>query len=157
MDIIIRIFGNRVAFRVSTAAGWFWAPDDTGSKTTGYTGPNLNTGTRKRDWPAAGVEGLEFQFIQTKLSGTYVEQRGRMGTGNMLGKSNTLGIEMSGPFSWMARVLKSAGAKSVYGVRSPKVLFRWTAKDLAKYCDRIALATQNGSSSEPSSSDDEDD
>lgn len=60
-------------------------------------------------------------------------------------KSSIFGKALDGPFAEAARRLKLAGASALYGVKSPKtVLFSWTASDLAKYCDRLALGIQRG-------------
>jgi hypothetical protein len=91
------------------------------------------------DMPWWAVTGLRRRSDDTRRPETISDET-RGGTG----KSNIFGIQIGGPFSWMARLMKSAGAKLVYNVSSPKVVFRWTAYDLAKYADRIFLATQLG-------------
>lgn len=152
-NLKVYIFGNRTYF-TTTGSGdrEFWAPDSTGGKTSSYTAAKPTTARWITDGRGEGITGILFEFIRPRL---YTDDMPRWAlTGSRRvhdddvanakhGKSNFLGIEMSGPFSWMARMLKSAGAKRVYGVRSPKVLFKWTASDLAKYCDRICLVCQN--------------
>ncbi len=150
MDVDVYIFGDRAAFRVSSYARWFWAPDTAGGPITDYTGAVPNT-ARLVPATASSAKHLVFTFRRTKLDVSFMPIWARTNTrptgesdfgSAKIGKSNVLGAEMSGPFSWMARLLKGAGAKREYGVHSPKVLFKWTARDLAKYCDRISLASQ---------------
>ncbi|MCE9562692.1 MAG: hypothetical protein K8U57_11655 [Planctomycetes bacterium] len=152
-DLKVYIFGNRTYFTTSASGGRaFWAPDTTGGKTSKYTSAKPATARWTTDGTGTNTTGILFEFVRPRL---YTDDMPRWATSGSRrvhdddvanakqGKSNFLGIEMSGPFSWMARMLKSAGAKRVYGIRSPKVLFKWSAYDLAKYCDRICLVCQN--------------
>lgn len=148
-DLSIFIYGNRTGFRTSCDPGLIWAPDTSGGRIEPYAGPRFPTAVLIN-------QGLRFDLRQSRL---YVDQMSRwansggdlrrMGDDDFdtpnakTGKSNVFGVQLSGPFSWMARLLKAAGARRVYSVRSPKVLFKYTATDLAKYCDKIVDAVMN--------------
>lgn len=163
-DWQLYIYGNRTGFKTPlTGDQMFWAPDTSGGKLTEYT--YAVPGTAKRSG-----NGIVFEFRQSRmfvmdmpwwaitglrrrvddLNRPQDIEKESYGT---TGKSNIFGVSLNGPFSWMARLLKSAGAKLVYGVSSPRVVFRWTAYDLAKYADRIALATQRQSPGDRDDSD----
>lgn len=163
-DWELYILGNRTCFKTPlTGSQLFWAPDSSGGKATDYNSTRPNTANQCY---VGGAKGIVFEFRQSKMfvydmpwwamtglrrriDDTRYHEGIQKETYGTTGKSNIFGISLNGPFSWMARLLKSAGAKLVYNVSSPKVIFKWTAYDLAKYCDRIALATQRGAYQPP--------
>ncbi|WP_439630170.1 hypothetical protein [Gemmata sp.] len=140
MDIDVYIFGDRTAFQTSSSSRVFWSPGGDDGEPAEYTGPVPNTGRRIR-WLSKPPCAF-FPFNRTNLNGEHLMMLAYFRAAPPRGKSNVLGVELGGPFSWMARLLKSAGAKESYGVHSPKVLFKWTARDLARYCHELALAIQ---------------
>jgi hypothetical protein len=153
-DFSVYVFGNRACFTTSfTGDRVFWAPDLSNGQTKEYS-PFFTPSTAIKGAArfAGGVTGLEFRFTQPRLYSDQMPMWAVTGIRRVHDnevvnanqkKSNMLGMAMNGPFSWMARMLKAAGAKRVYGVRSPKVLLWWSASDLASYCDKICLACRN--------------
>ncbi len=153
-DFSVYVFGNRTCFTTSfTGDRVFWAPDLTKGVTKDYTGLFTPSMASKGKASFAGhATGLEFRFRQPRLYSNQMPMWAVLGirrehdddvvNANQK-KSNVLGMAMNGPFSWMARMLKSAGAKRVYGVRSPKVLLWWSASDLATYCNKLCIACKN--------------
>lgn len=150
----VYVFGNRTCFTTAfTGDRVFWAPDTTKGATRNYSG-FFTPGSAVKGAAAfaGGATGLEFRFVQPRLYSDQMPMWATLGIRRVhdndvvhakTKKSNVLGMAMNGPFSWMARLLKSAGAKRVYGVRSPKVLLWWSASDLATYCDKLCVACRN--------------
>lgn len=136
----IHIYGNTARF----TGGLFGAYGGWALKKvvvpTAYTSPVPNTARLETPKASFGVECLVFKFGSSMLDDHTIHNMANSDTIHQ--KSNIFGKSLDGPFSWMARILKSGGASSAYDVKSPMTLFKWTAYDLAKYCDRLALAIQ---------------
>lgn len=84
---------------------------------------------------------LEFKYKEGSLNTDAMENA--LNNGASIKKNNMLGIPIGGAFSWAARLLKIGGARQKYGVRSPKTLISYTANDLAKYCEQLAVAIKS--------------